>query len=253
MNTRERRRALLVALEQDKRVVVAELAERFAVTTMTVRRDLRRLAEINVVTLVHGGAIYNEGGATLPTVTARARVMQTTKLRLAEACAARVQEGNAIYLDTGSTCMSIAQALANRKNIAVLTHSLGVMNILSNSEGLQLFTMAGQYNAKLKGFFGDLTCRDIDGFRIDAAFLGTCALSLDGGMMSTDAIDQCVKRKIIETAHKNIAVVDHTKIGKDAFLRVCDLRDLDSIITDKEADAAFVASAQKLGIEVVQV
>ena len=90
MNTRERRRALLAALEQDKRVVVAELAERFAVTTMTVRRDLRRLAEINVVTLVHGGAIYNEGGATLPTVTARARVMQTAKLRLAEYCAERV-------------------------------------------------------------------------------------------------------------------------------------------------------------------
>lgn len=63
MNTRERRRALLAALEQDKRVVVAELAERFDVTTMTVRRDLRRLAETNVVTLVHGGAIYNEGGA----------------------------------------------------------------------------------------------------------------------------------------------------------------------------------------------
>lgn len=253
MNTRERRRALLAALERDKRVVVAELAERFDVTTMTVRRDLRRLAEANVVTLVHGGAIYNEGGATLPTVAARAQVMQTAKLRLAEACAARVQEGNAIYLDTGSTCMSIAQALASRKNIAVLTHSLGVMNILSSASGLQLFTMAGQYNEKLKGFFGDLTCRDIDGFRIDAAFLGTCALSLAGGMMSTDAIDQCVKRKVIETARKIVAVVDHTKIGKDAFLRVCDLRKLDAIITDQEADAAFVAGARKLGIEVVQV
>ena len=253
MNTRERRRALLAALEQDKRVIVAELAERFGVTTMTVRRDLRRLAEANVVTLVHGGAIYNEGGATLPTVTARARVMQVAKLRLAEYCAGRVQEGNAIYLDTGSTCMSIAQALAGRKNIAILTHSLGVMNILSGAEDLQIFTMAGQYNGKLKGFFGDLTCRDIDGFRIDMAFLGTCALSLEGGMMSTDAIDQGVKRKVIETARKNIAVVDHTKIGKDAFLRVCNLTALDSIITDKEADAAFVAGARKLGIEVVQV
>lgn len=94
---------------------------------------------------------------------------------------------------------------------------------------------------------------EIDGFRIDAAFLGTCALSLDGGLMSTDAIDQCVKRKIIETARKNIAVVDHTKLCKDAFLRVCDIKKLDSIITDKEADASFVASARKLGIEVVQV
>ena len=253
MNTRERRRALLAALQSDKRVVVAELAARFDVTTMTVRRDLRLLAETNVVTLVHGGAIYNEGGATLATVKARASIMQGAKKALAEASAARVQEGNAIYLDTGSTCMSIAEALAGRKNIAVLTHSLGVMNILAGSPALQLFTMAGKYDDGLKGFFGDLTTRDMDGFRIDIAFLGTCGLSLADGLMSTNPADQGVKRKIIETARKTIAVVDHTKINKDAFLRICGLRELDGIITDKEADAAFVAGARKLGIDVVQV
>ncbi|MCI6101198.1 MAG: DeoR/GlpR family DNA-binding transcription regulator [Selenomonas sp.] len=253
MNTRERRRALLSALQRDKRVVVAELAERFDVTTMTVRRDLRRLAETNVVTLVHGGAIYNEGGASLPTVTARAQVMQAAKVRLATYAASLVQEGNAIYLDTGSTCMAIAQVLAERKNIAVLTHSLGVMNILASASGIQLFTMAGQYREDLKGFFGDLTCRDIDGFRIDLAFLGTCALSLSGGVMSTDIADQGVKRKVLETTRRSVAVVDHTKIGKSAFLRVCGLHDLDTIITDKDADDTFVAGARKQGVEVVQV
>ena len=253
MNTRERRRALLAALQRDKRVIVAELAARFNVTTMTVRRDLRRLAETNVVTLVHGGAIYNEGGAALPTVTVRAQVMQAAKIRLARYAASLVQEGNAIYLDTGSTCMAIAQVLAERKNIAGLPPSRGVMNILASASGIQLSTMAGQYREDLKGSFGDLTCRDIDGFRIDLAFLGISALSLADGLLSTDIADQGVKRKLLETARKSIAVADHTKIGKTSFLRVCDLRALDTIITDKEADEAFVTGARKQGIEVVQV
>lgn len=179
--------------------------------------------------------------------------MQAAKIRLARYAASLVQEGNAIYLDTGSTCMAIAQVLAERKNIAVLTHSLGVMNILASASGIQLFTMAGQYREDLKGFFGDLTCRDIDGFRIDIAFLGISALSLADGLLSTDIADQGVKRKLLETARKSIAVTDHTKIGKTSFLRICDLRALDTIITDKEADEAFVTGARKQGIEVVQV
>ncbi|WP_302488836.1 DeoR family transcriptional regulator [uncultured Mitsuokella sp.] len=61
MHTRERRSALLAALKEKKKVTVAELASAFDVTTMTIRRDLKRLADENIVTLVHGGAIYNEG------------------------------------------------------------------------------------------------------------------------------------------------------------------------------------------------
>lgn len=108
MHTRERRSALLAALKEKKKVTVAELAKEFEVTTMTVRRDLKRLADENIVTLVHGGAIYNEGGTALASVGVRALLNQQGKSQLGRYCARLVQEGNAIYLDSGSTCMSIA-------------------------------------------------------------------------------------------------------------------------------------------------
>ena len=253
MNTRERRRALLDALQRDKRVVVAELAERFAVTTMTVRRDLRRLAETNVVTLVHGGAIYNEGGAALPTVTARAQVMQAAKIRLARYAASLVQEGNAIYLDTGSTCMAIAQVLAERKNIAVLTHSLPVLNILAHAKNIQLISISGIYEPSAKGFFGDLAQRMIREFRIDIAFLGVTAVDAEDGVMSAVLYEQALKKALIERARKTILALDHTKIGGSSFLHVCDLKDVDGIVTDRLADAEFLKKAARLGIEVVQV
>ena len=153
MHTRERRSALLAALKEKKKVTVAELASAFDVTTMTIRRDLKRLADENIVTLVHGGAIYNEGGTTLASVGVRALLNQQGKSQLGRYCASLVQEGNAIYLDSGSTCMSIAAALAGRRNIAVLTNSLAVMNILAGSTGLQLFSMGGIFDHGTNGFF----------------------------------------------------------------------------------------------------
>ncbi len=253
MNTRERRAALLTAIKEQKRVNVTKLAADFNVTTMTVRRDLKRLASENIVTLVHGGAIYNEGGLALATVGARALLNQRDKNELGKYCASLVQEGNAIYLDSGSTCMSIAAALSGRKNIAVLTNSLAVMNILSNSSGLQLFSMGGIFDYGTNGFFGDLACRTIRGFRIDLAFLGVCSLSLEGGVMSPTASDQALKKTLLEAARKKIIVVDHTKIGRESFLRIADLREIDMLVTDKKADKNFVAGARRQGVEVVQI
>ena len=253
MNTRERRTALLDIIKEQKKVNVKKLADDFHVTTMTIRRDLKRLATENIVTLVHGGAIYNEGGLALASVGARALRNQRDKMELGKYCAGLVQEGNAIYLDSGSTCMSIAAALIGRKNIAILTNSLAVMNILAGSTGLQLFSMGGIFDYGTNGFFGDLTCRMIRGFRIDLAFLGVSSLSLEGGVMSPTAKDQAVKKTLFESARRRIVVVDHTKIGHESFLRIADLCDVDTLVTDKKADKDFIAGARHQGVEVVQI
>lgn len=252
MHTRERRSALLAALKEKKKVTVAELASAFDVTTMTIRRDLKRLADENIVTLVHGGAIYNEGGTALASVGVRALLNQQGKSQLGRYCARLVQEGNAIYLDSGSTCMSIA-ALAGRRNIAVLTNSLAVMNILAGSTGLQLFSMGGIFDHGTNGFFGDLACRTIRGFRIDLAFLGVSSLSLEGGVMSPTASDQALKKTLFEAARQKIVVVDHTKIGHESFLRVADLREIDILVTDKQADRDFLAGVRRQGVAIVQI
>lgn len=252
MNSRERRREVLHDLQQNKRVYVTELAQKFDVTTMTIRRDLKRLAEANIVTLVHGGATYNEGTAAFPSLAARERIMSSTKDTIGAYCAAMVQEGNAIFLDTGTSIMRIAGALAGRKNIAVLTNSLAVMNILSANPAIQLFSMPGKYDVVTKGFFGDLTCRAIRGFRIDMAFMGLSGLSLEGGLMTTTADDQAIMRTLLETARQKIVVADHSKIGHESLFKVGDLGDVQKIITDKHAEKSFVEGAGRKGVEVVQ-
>lgn len=252
MHSRERRRELLHDLQQNKRVYVTELARKFDVTTMTIRRDLKRLAESNIVTMIHGGATYNEGAAAYLSLTAREKLMSSQKNIIGAYCAAMVQEGNAIYLDTGTSTMCIADALVGRKNIAVLTNSLAVMNILSANPAIQLFSMPGKYDVVTKGFFGDLTCRAIRGFRIDMAFMGLSGLSLDGGLMTTTADDQAIMRTIIETARQKAVVADHSKIGHESLFKVGELGDVQQIITDKQAEKNFVETARRKGIEVVQ-
>ena len=242
-----------MVLKERRRVTIEGLAKDLEVSTMTIRRDLRRLADEDIVTLVHGGAVYNEGGAYLPALTVREKTMRREKSAIAEYCAQQILEGSAVYLDNGSTTVEIADALRGKQNIAVLSHSLPVLNILSHAKNIQLISVSGIYEPRAKGFFGDLALRMLRQFRIDIAFLGVTAVDADDGVMSAVFYEQALKKVLVERAKKKILAIDHTKIGGSSFLKVCDLHEIDGIVTDKFADATFIAKAKRMGIEVAQV
>lgn len=242
-----------MVLKERRRVTIEGLAKDLEVSTMTIRRDLRRLADEDIVTLVHGGAVYNEGGAYLPALTVREKTMRREKSAIAEYCAQQIPEGSAVYLDNGSTTVEIADALRGKQNIAVLSHSLPVLNILSHAKNIQLISVSGIYEPRAKGFFGDLALRMLRQFRIDIAFLGVTAVDAEDGVMSAVFYEQALKQVLVERAKKKILAIDHTKIGGSSFLKVCDLHEIDGIVTDKSADATFIAKAKRMGIEVAQV
>ena len=242
-----------MVLKERRRVTIEGLAKDLEVSTMTIRRDLRRLADEDIVTLVHGGAVYNEGGAYLPALTVREKTMRREKSAIAEYCAQQIPEGSAVYLDNGSTTVEIADALRGRQNIAVLSHSLPVLNILSHAKNIQLISVSGIYEPRAKGFFGDLALRMLRQFRIDIAFLGVTAVDAEDGVMSAVFYEQALKKVLVERAKKKILAIDHTKIGGSSFLKVCDLHEIDGIVTDKFADATFITKAKRMGIEVAQV
>lgn len=242
-----------MVLKERRRVTIEGLAKDLEVSTMTIRRDLRRLADEDIVTLVHGGAVYNEGGAYLPALTVREKTMRREKSAIAEYCAQQIPEGSAVYLDNGSTTVEIADALRGKQNIAVLSHSLPVLNILSHAKNIQLISVSGIYEPRAKGFFGDLALRMLRQFRIDIAFLGVTAVDAEDGVMSAVFYEQALKKVLVERAKKKILAIDHTKIGGSSFLKVCDLHEIDGIVTDKFANATFIAKAKRMGIEVAQV
>ena len=253
MSIRDRRDKVMEALKINKRVFADDLAKDLNVSPITIRRDLKRLADMSIVTIVTGGAVLNEGTTALPNIRARSQKMMQEKNKIAAFCADLIKEGNAVYLDTGTTNMEIAEAIRNRKNIAVLTHSLPVQNILADSEDIQLISMPGVYCKVKKGFFGEMTCRMINRFQIDIAFIGLSAIDLKTGIMSPDFQDQSAKLALIERARNKVAVFDHTKIGQVMFTQVCPLNALDMIVTDKLADEDFIERVKKFGVDVVQV
>ena len=180
--SRKRQNKIIKMLQKNKKVYISDLKKIFDISTMSIRRDLNKLEEMGIVTLIEGGAVLNEGMIVQPSFSFRSQQMIYEKTKIAKYCASLIKEGNAVYLDSGTTVAEIAEAIKKRQNIAVLTHSLPIQNILSDSEKIQLFAMPGVYDKSLGGFFGDITCRAIRSFNVDIAFLGLDAINISNGV-----------------------------------------------------------------------
>jgi DeoR family transcriptional regulator of aga operon len=123
----ERRRAIIETLDHDGRVLVTDMARKFDTSQVTIRKDLEILHAHGLVHRTHGGALpAREGALEDPTLREKEKLHRKEKLRIAEAAAGLVKEGQVVILDSGTTTTAIARALRNFHNITIVTNALNI-------------------------------------------------------------------------------------------------------------------------------
>ncbi|MEM0946263.1 MAG: DeoR/GlpR family DNA-binding transcription regulator [Pseudomonadota bacterium] len=226
-----RKSQILDIARSDGRVVVEDLAERFGVSTQTIRRDLTDLAADGKLDRVHGGAIMPAGALNIRYADRQA-INETAKAAIAAACAADIPNNSSVLLNIGTSTEAVARALMGHQNLTVLTNNMNVANILSANDTFQIIVLGGMMRAQDGGLVGDLTVQAIDRFKVDHAVIGTSALDLDGDLLDFDLQEVRVSRTIIMRSKRTSLVVDASKLERSAPVRIASLCDLDAVYTD---------------------
>jgi DeoR/GlpR family transcriptional regulator of sugar metabolism len=253
MNSIQRRKEIFTQLEQNQTVYISEISQILNVSAMTIRRDLNRLADQGLVTLIRGGAALNRGAALEYSSRFRKSQYPEEKYRIAKYCANLVTEGSSVFIDCGTTAEKIAEMLVMKKNIMAMTMSLPAANILSTAKDLRFIMAPGLFHEKPLGFMGQLTSDFISRFKIDILFLGANGLDLVHGATTPDLIDAETKQSLVQQAEKVVLATSHTKFGLSYFMRIAALKDIDLIVTDKAADPKLVQEMRDAGVDIVLV
>lgn len=250
MNTQKRRKCIIAALEQEGSVKTSELSEEYQVSVMTIRRDLNYLAGEGIVTLTHGGAVLNRGSLIEHAMMYKEDTLIDEKRRIGAFCANFVHEGDVVMIDTGSTAKMVAETMINRKNIVVVTHSLPVQDMLAHASGIKLIAAPGVFREKTMGFLGQMTCDFVSSLKLDVLFLGVEGVDVRHGISVPDVIDGETKRALVRQARKVVVVADYTKIGKSFFLSIVPVKEMDVLVTNREADQEIIGQIREAGVEV---
>jgi len=254
MYAEERHRTIVnLALRHD-RVSVADLAERFDVTTETVRRDLDLLDKRGLLRRVHGGAVLAENVALVETaLTEREPTFVTQKSRIAQAALAYLPgTGSTVLFDSGTSIARLAAAVPPGTLGTVVTNSVPVAAQLALSNGgTQVHLLGGRVRGLTQATVGGETVAALGRLRCDVAFLGTNGVSVRHGFSTPDPDEAAVKEAMVAASRRVVVLADSSKVGVELLVTFAPLAAIDVLVTDSGITAHDRAELGDAGIEVV--
>ncbi|MDI9221480.1 DeoR/GlpR family DNA-binding transcription regulator [Pantoea sp. EA-12] len=257
MNAFERRNRIVDMVNSTGSRLVSDISAELGVTEVTVRADIRLLEEKGLVTRFHGGAASieasaNDANPTLAEVSLHERYQLAAdpKLRIAIQAAKLVKEGDTVILDSGSTTKLLAEALAERQNITVITNSLPAANILSNNKDITLVVCGGTVRhktASLHGNIAELALRDVSA---NLMFVGADGLDIENGITTFNE-GFAISAVMADASRQVIVLTDSSKFGRKGFNQVLSLDKIHTVITDEDAPEEALNELRKQGKTVI--
>ncbi len=253
---RERQQEIARIVEEEGRARVRDLATRFGVSAVTIRKDLLGLEGERRVVRTHGGAIAARGGRPELAFDIRERLQRDEKARMGAAAAARVSDGESIVLDASTSALHIALNLKRRPawhGLTVVTNSIRIASELAGHPGVTVLMLGGRVRWEALSVVGPLGDGVFRRVNVQKAFLGAAAFTMEAGLSDAMEEEAQIKRAMVAAAREVFAVVDHTKWGRVASATFCRTDSLTGVFTDDEAPADMVAALRNAGVEVVEI
>lgn len=243
----EQRQSLIQQkLEQNGRVVGADLARQLGVSEHTIRRDLQELARLGICKKVYGGAVSQfKQSASFDT-----RVSQNIqeKADVAQCCAALIRPDTCIFIDAGSTYLSMVDFISSRMNLTVVTNSPQIAAALSSRTHLELILLGGKVNTQTCSVLGAEPINQVKGMLFDQVYIGVCGLDSEAGLTAVYYEDACFKKELLNQCNEVIAAVTADKLPQIARYKVAPCEDIDIVVASSSTNTE---SFSDTGIKII--
>ena len=253
---RERQQQIARIVEEDGRARVTDLAGRFGVSAVTIRKDLLFLEGERRVIRTHGGAIAPGDHRPELAFDIRDRLQREEKSRMGAAAAARIGDGESIVLDASTSALYIARHLKERETwhgLTAVTNSIRIAEELAGHPGITVLMLGGRVRWEALSVVGPLGDGVFRRVNVQKAFLGAAGFTIGAGLSDAMEEEAQIKRSMVAAAREVYAVVDHTKWGRVASATFCRTDRLAGVFTDGEAPADMVAALREAGAEVLEI
>lgn len=247
---RARRHAEIVRLlREGGPTAVGDLVQALGVSAATVRRDLADLDAQGSLERIRGGAQVTDPDEVRPFAQV-ATCDAADKEAVAAKAASMVRDGDVLLLDIGTTVVCLARQLRGRP-VTVITSSLAVLDVLRDDPAVELVMLGGVVRHSYLSLVGLLTETALTQVRANLAFLGTSGVHRDGEVLDSTQVEVPVKRAMMAAADRKVLLADRHKFPGTGALKVCQVSELDVVVTNKDLDETATKALVADGVEVL--
>jgi DeoR family fructose operon transcriptional repressor len=258
INSIKRKEMIRLAVASRGEVSVPELVKRLGVSEVTIRRYLEELEKEGVLTRTYGGAVKTEARISPEFLfSEKSRRNLIEKKAIAQAAIKLIQDGETIFLDSGTTPLELARLLkANQQRLTVATTSLPIASELASADKIKILLLGGFLRREFFDFFGPFTPGELKQLTFNQAFLGVDGISGQEGLTTTDSVTALIEETVIEKSQNINILVDHSKVGHVALIpygKIFEVAKPKRLITDSGASPGELRKLKKLGLEIIVV
>ena len=227
---------------------MSKLASGFDVSEMTVRRDIEILELQGEVIRTHGGAALARRLTVEFTFKANQQKNLEQKRAIAAKAVKHISDGQVVLLDTGTTTLEIARAMASNRKVTVITTSLAIVSELQFVDDIETILLGGFLRKGSPDIHGPLTEQNLAQFSCDIAFVGADAFDETATTYTDDLRVLNLDRQMAKIAKQVVVVADSSKFGKKGMCKVFTPKEYQLLITDSQLSSKTVKIIKKIGI-----
>lgn len=250
MQSSDRRMSIYAILQQDKKVVVNELAAKFAVTKMTIRLDLSFFEKQGIVKTTYGGAYLTSGASAGHSFLLNSIQMDDDKHLIGQKAAELIEDGDTLIIDCGATPLALAQFILD-KRIMVITNSFPVVNLLKGRKNIKLIVAPGEYDEEAQGMISFSTADFFHNIHADKVFLGTQGINDEGELTVATMAGAHVKQTLMRAGRQKILLADKTKFGQTFLAGYGRLADLDFAVCQSGLSADILSLMDRQNVQLL--
>lgn len=247
-STQQRRDLILNIAYRDGFVGVRQLADELSVSEATVRRDLHGLASEGLLQLNHGGASVVRGSdhSFLSKLTQNVEAKQT----IARLAAQLVNDGQQLFLDSGTTCFAMTAFLRGKRGLSVIVNSIRTAQEL-HAPGLNVLMLGGQYRSERMDTVGPMAVASLDKLRGYLAFIGSDGLGMDFGLTAIDIESAHIFGQAIRNSRQSILLADSSKFDNPGLYKIAEWSAISKVVTEKRPSEDWCNFFSERRIELV--
>lgn len=223
----------------NERASLDDLCTLFNVSKNTMRRDINELEKQAIIKKVYGGIVLNDKKTTEP-FESREEKNITSKQIIAKLASQFVQDGDIIYIDSGTTTMHMIPHLAEIRNLTIITNNLNVIMGSLPYPNLNVLCTGGVLFRTTNSFVDMDAVNSLKKFNISKAFMASTGISITKGITNSSSFEYDIKRYMVENCDTVIVLADDTKLGRVSLTTYCELKDIHVFITNELPGSEFV-------------
>ena len=249
-NLNERHEYILDILRKQSSVSVISFANQLNVSEVTIRKDLSYLESLNLLYRAHGFAILINPYINDKHINKKEKINTEKKRAIGQYAASLITDNDSIIIASGTTVLSLARDIKTTTHLTVVTAAVNVATVLSKDKNIDVVQLGGILRNSSVSVVGPFAEKMMQDFSCSKLFIGVDGFDTSFGLTTTNLMEANLNRIMMKAAQKIIVLADSSKFGLRGFSKICDISEIDQIITDDKAPQQYLEKLNDIGIEV---